>query len=170
MQTQQPTGPQAETVIWSGRPSHVIYVWRYVVCIVLAVGLIPVVFALQVGFVVAVSILSLVMIPVVYALWTWLQVRMFQYTLTTERLQLRAGILTKRTDSLELYRVRDTVVREPLIYRMLGLGNIETETSDRTHPVFVLRAVKRPHEIHEHLRRQVEQMRMRKGVREVDFE
>lgn len=133
-----------EQVIWEGTPSQVVNLKWW--------------------------LLSILIIPLPFAIYKWLEIRNWQYLLTSERITLRTGILSKRTDSLELYRVRDTVISEPLIYRMFGAGNIEMETSDRTHPTFLLQAVKDPHTIHEQLRRQVEQMRQQKRVREVDFE
>src|SRR3954462_10948115 len=48
-------------------------------------------------------------------------VKATQYEVTSERIRVRTGILTKRTEELELYRAMDTSLIEPLTMRMLGL-------------------------------------------------
>ncbi|MFP6865400.1 MAG: hypothetical protein VCA35_05620, partial [Roseibacillus sp.] len=50
------------------------------------------------------------------------------------------------------------------------LGNIELETSDRTHPKPVLTAIRDAVEVREQLRKYVEILRDEKRVREVDFD
>ena len=138
------TEHSGESIIWRGSPSQVVNLKWF--------------------------LLAILILPIPVAIWKWLDVRSQVYTLTSERLQLRAGLLSKRTDDLELYRVRDTTIEEPLVYRLVGAGNIVMTTSDRTHPTFVLPAVKQPRAIYEHVRRQVEAMRQQKRVREVDME
>ncbi len=136
--------PAPETVLWEGSPSQVVNLKWFLLCVLI--------------------------LPIPIAVWKWLDTRLQRYTLTTERIQLRVGILNKRHDDLELYRIRDTTVVEPFVYRLFGAGHIVMETSDRSHPTFTLPAVKEPRAIYEHIRRQVELMRQQKRVREIDFE
>lgn len=144
MSEASPKPAGGEDVIWSGTPSQVVNFKWFVLCVLI--------------------------LPIPVAIWKWIETRGQQYVLTTERLQTRTGVFSKRTDDLELYRVRDTVIVEPFWYRLFGAGNVVMETSDRTHPQFVIPAVKDPHGLMEHIRRQVELMRRQKRVREVDFE
>ncbi len=41
-------------------------------------------------------------------------------------------------NELELYRVKDIVLNEPFLLRLVGLSNIVLVTSDRSTPVFVV--------------------------------
>src|SRR5436190_14371848 len=50
----------------------------------------------------------------IFVLGTILVVKATRYEITTERIRIRQGILTKRTDELELYRATDTALIEPL--------------------------------------------------------
>ena len=79
-------------------------------------------------------------------------------------------MLNRRTDEIELYRVKDFSFEEPFIYRLFGLANIRIETSDRTCPTVWIRALPSAKEFREALRSSVEDMRLKKRVREVDFE
>ena len=90
------------------------------------------------------------------------------YEITIGELKHTYGILHRRHDYIELYRVKDFHVDRPLLYRIFGLGNLRIYTSDKTSPVFRLIAIKKPEEIYNMLRERVEQNRREKHVFEVD--
>lgn len=91
-----------------------------------------------------------------------------RYEITTGELKHTYGILHRKHDFIELYRVKDFQVDRPLVYRIFGLGNLRIYTSDKTSPVFRLVAIRRPQEIYTILRERVEQNRRDKHVFEVD--
>lgn len=107
-------------------------------------------------------------VPLLYAGWTWLATRLIRYELTTQRLRVRTGVVSHRTDEVELYRVKDFTLEEPWLYRLTGTGNVILETSDRTTPRVVLEAIPRPHALRDALRDTVEHIRVAKGVRGID--
>ena len=137
-----------ERDVWSGTPSQVVNLPTFIVCV----------------------LLFFLVIPVFYALWQWLVVKMTKYELTTERLRTRYGVLNKKTDELELYRVRDYKFDQPFFLRLFSLGNIILQTSDRSHPTVVIRAIPDGEQLREQIRTHVEACRVAKRVREVDFE
>lgn len=137
-----------ETEVWSGTPSQVVNLGTFIVCV----------------------LLFFLVIPVFYALWKWLVVKFTKYELTTERLRTRYGVLNRKTDELELYRVRDYKFDQPLFLRLFSLGNIILTTSDKSHPLVVIRAIPNGEQLREQLRTHVEACRVAKRVREVDFE
>lgn len=109
-------------------------------------------------------------IPIGYAGWNWLLLRSRVYEVTTERIRVSTGILTRRTDELELYRVEDIALVEPLSLRLLGLGNIELATNDNSNPKLLLPAIKGVKQLREDLRKAVEERREKKHVRVTEFE
>jgi hypothetical protein len=78
-------------------------------------------------------------------------------------------VFSRRTDSLELYRVKDASFVQPFVMRLVGIGNVELETSDATTPVVVIRGVPDGDSLRERILVAVDAVRDRKGVREVDF-
>ena len=108
--------------------------------------------------------------PLFIIFWKWLGIKNTKYELTTERLRTRYGILNKQTDELELYRVRDYKFEQPFFLRLFSLGNIVLQTSDKSHPEVILRAIPNGEELREEIRIHVEECRRKKGVREVDLE
>lgn len=115
-------------------------------------------------------LLCLLVIPIPWALWKWLQVKARTYRVTTERLLTTSGVLSKTTDSLELYRVKDIRVTQPFLLRFFGLENVELTTSDSSSPLVVVDCIPESVKLGDILRRQVEACRVTKRVREVDLE
>ena len=107
-------------------------------------------------------------IPGFIALWRWIDTKCFIYRVTTDRVVMTRGVFSKRTDELELYRVKDTTLLEPFWLRLVSLGHIDLTTSDRSTPAVRIRAIPNPGELREQLRRNVERLRTLKGIREVD--
>ena len=108
--------------------------------------------------------------PLFLMLWRWLQTKSTKYELSNERLVTRYGVLNKKTDELELYRVKDYQFEQPILLRFFSLGNIVLRTSDRSHSEVVIHAIENGEDLRETLRSHVEACRSKKGVREVDFE
>jgi uncharacterized membrane protein YdbT with pleckstrin-like domain len=114
------------------------------------------------------GILSFLIIPLFIILWKYLEVRKTTYELTPERLRLTQGVLNRRIDDLELYRIKDYRIYQPFIYRLFKVSNIILETSDKSHPTFILRAVHKGEELLDMIRVRVEELRAVKRVSEID--
>lgn len=103
-----------------------------------------------------------------YVGWAYLVVRLARYSVSTQRLVLKVGVLNIRTDQAELYRIKDVTVLQPIVYRLFGAGNVVLHTSDRSMPMIKLEAVEAPHKLASVIRERVEAARSAKGVRELD--
>ena len=112
----------------------------------------------------------LLLLPIPWALWKGLETRATVYTLTDQRLKFTRGVLTRTTDDLELYRVRDTQFQQGFFERMLGLGEIVLATTDETSPHIRLRFIKDAEAVREKIRGLVEARRDAKRVRYLDAE
>jgi len=106
----------------------------------------------------------------------WLVVRFFQvrgqsYRVTSRRVVLEAGLLSKKLEQVDLYRITDYQVELPLGQRLLGTGNLILLTVDKTNPRVELRQVKTDvRALYESVRAATEADRARRGVRMVDYE
>lgn len=76
------------------------------------------------------------------ALIFWIRRASNRYRVTTRRIEYEKGLLSKRTDNLELYRIRDLAVVRPFFQRLVGTANIELITGDVTDPKLVLYGLK----------------------------
>jgi uncharacterized membrane protein YdbT with pleckstrin-like domain len=109
-------------------------------------------------------------LPIPVAIYKWLETRSTEYTLTDQRLKFTRGILSKTTEDLELYRVRDTKFTQGVFERMVGLGNIELYTTDETSPTILLPFIADAEGVREKIRALVEARRDAKRVRYLDAE
>jgi uncharacterized membrane protein YdbT with pleckstrin-like domain len=91
-----------------------------------------------------------------------------KYTLTTQRLIIDRGVLSRKRDEVELYRVKDVVYHASLCERIWSAGNITLVTSQVSEPDIKVKGVKRAQEIREQIRHAVQDIRRELGVREVD--
>lgn len=82
-----------------------------------------------------------------------------QYRLTTQRLFIHRGILSRTTDQTELVRVEDVRLKQGLMDRILNTGNVEVIGSDRTDENIVLESIDGPAEVAENIRRTVRAVR-----------
>src|SRR5438105_6901944 len=116
------------------------------------------------------SILILLAVPIFIAGKRYLQTKCKIYELTTERLKITEGVFSKVTDTLELYRVKDIETQQPFFYRMVGVENVQMNTSDTSSPFVFLEAIPSSVALADKVRNQVEAVRAQKGVREIDVE
>ncbi|MEY2543460.1 MAG: hypothetical protein QOE81_921 [Verrucomicrobiota bacterium] len=115
-------------------------------------------------------ILILLAVPIFIAGKRYLQTKCKVYELTSERVKMNEGVFSKVTDTLELYRVKDIETRQPFLYRVCGIENVQLNTSDASSPFVLIQAI--PHHVGlgDKIRNQVETVRQQKGVREIDVE
>jgi uncharacterized membrane protein YdbT with pleckstrin-like domain len=89
-----------ETVLYEGPVSHKTKLFTYVLC-----ALIPVI-----GW--------------IYALVVYLRVRSTRYKITTQRIEVTTGILSRDVDSVLLWRVKDVRYHLSIGGRILGLEDV----------------------------------------------
>jgi membrane protein YdbS with pleckstrin-like domain len=109
-------------------------------------------------------------VPIFLALARYLQTKCKIFELTTQRLKITSGVFTKHTDTLELYRVKDIETRQPFLSRLVGIENVQLNTSDTSSPFVLIDAVPSSVGLADKLRNQVEIIRQQKRVREIDIE
>lgn len=117
-------------------------------------------------------LLCLILIGFVAILLKWIENISTRYELTTQRLIVRSGIIFKRVDEIELFRVKDVRVDFSLINQITGIGQITLRSSDPSSQGedFLLRDVPDARNRRETLRTLVDQARQRRRVREFDID
>lgn len=102
-------------------------------------------------------------------LYYWARSRATHYRVTNQRIVVETGILSRRMDQVDLYRIHDYVVERPLGQRLMGTGNLMLSTQDRSTPAIKLvRLSIDVVELYERLRTATENEKRRRGVRVLD--
>lgn len=116
-------------------------------------------------------LLCLVGIGLVIVLVKWIANLATTYEVTSDRLILHKGIISKSIDEIELYRVKDVRIDFTLINQWAGIGTITITSSDETtrDAPLVIRDVENARARREDLRARVNVARRARGVREVDM-
>src|SRR6185369_10564279 len=161
-----PTEPE-ETLIWRGTPSQWTNFGAYFFSLLLAAGVVTGYYFVSPR---QPLILLGLIVPVIWMLSRWIGTKCHRYEITTERIKISTGLLSRQTSELELYRVRDYTVVEPLSLRIVGCGNIVITSADRTTPQVVLHAVPGAAALKDQIRKHTEQMRQRRGVRDLEID
>ncbi|MBL9205520.1 MAG: PH domain-containing protein [Opitutaceae bacterium] len=164
----EPTATTSERDIWTGHTSAWTFFGYTLFCLILATAIIAATWYFQADF--GLMPLALLVIPVLMLVVRWMLNRATSYELTSQRLKIHRGILSRSLEEVELYRVKDYVMDRPLLLRMVGLGNLTLVTSDATTRTIVLAAIPQVAWVREQLRTQVQAERDRKRVREVDID
>jgi hypothetical protein len=86
------------------------------------------------------------------------------YTLTSERIKIVRGLVSRDVENFELIRVQDIDLKQNVGERMLGIGDIAIRGQDASRPVITLRNVAKPEEVYEALRRAWLESRKRHGL------
>lgn len=84
--------------------------------------------------------------------------------MTSRSLESESGILSKKIDVLELWRVRDLRYRQSLFDRILGIAHIDIFTKDVTSPQVEIVGLPASRQLFEDLRNCVDQQRQSRGV------
>lgn len=159
----QPSVPE-EVSLWKGHTSQWVHFWTYFAC-----GVIALASLVGIPFTAGFSAIGLV-VPLVWGPIRWFTNRATSYELTSQRLRIHRGILNRRLDELELYRVKDYVMDQPLFLRLLGLGNLTLLSSDASTPTVAITAIAGVESVREKLRNAVQSERDRKRVRALDVD
>lgn len=70
-----------------------------------------------------------------------LYLRNCQYLISSEYIRISRGIFFKRIDQVELYRVKDYIVTQPLAFQVFRLMNVILKSTDPENPVISLMGV-----------------------------
>lgn len=156
--------PPAETTLWKGRTSQWRHLGYYLLCLLIAAGI-----GVAAAFTGGLAALGLAL-PAGMAGLRWWITRATVYELTSQRLKVTSGILNRKLEELELFRVKDYTMEQPLLLRVFGLGNLTLMTSDATCPTVRIEAIAEVSDVREKLRNAVQAERDRKRVREMDVD
>jgi membrane protein YdbS with pleckstrin-like domain len=111
------------------------------------------------AFLICLMIVALVSMGV--GLWVLLQVMQTRYRLTDQRLFIERGVFSQTIDQIELIRVDDVRVRKKFIDRLWGLGSIELLTTDTSDSHLLIKGIRNPEDIAEHVRTCMRELRSR---------
>lgn len=154
--------------IYEGSPSWKAYLGYYIM-FCLAAGIAVIVLrAIHGSQATVVTQLIDIAIPIAAALvlgfGIYLYRKSIMFRVTTTAIEYERGLLSKRIDVLQLWRVRDVVYKQHLVDRILAIAHIEVIAQDQTTPVLEIVGLPASRQLFEQLRDSVEIQRQAKNV------
>lgn len=107
--------------------------WGTFVCVLLAAALTAVGYEGRLQPVLAGPLAAAFLIWAAYLLLTFVGQRAERYTLGSGRLEIERGVLARRYESVELWRIREVVLEQTFGERLRGAGRITLISSDAAH-------------------------------------
>ncbi|MFO1065834.1 MAG: PH domain-containing protein [Pirellulales bacterium] len=130
----------AERSLWQGGYSAKAMYGTWLLCAVITVvGIVALVFTAP-----AAALAWPIGGGVIVLLWVWaLGVYLVRrlsvhYELTTQRFIHQEGIIVRKTNRIEVLDIDDVAFTQGIVQRMLGVGQIQLTSSDKSHPLLKL--------------------------------
>jgi len=114
------------------------------------------------------TFLELLLTLLTLGLWglvLWLRRMQARYRITSQRIELVDGMISVRRRTIELFRIQDFEIEEPLFLRLRGAGNLIVHSLDPGEPRETLVGLPNVHVVHEALRTAALQSRQTNRVR-----
>lgn len=117
------------------------------------------------GLIVMGVLLLVVVVGLLILLSVLIKWKSTRYKLTDQRLFIRSGLISRKLEEIQLYRVKDVTFRQGILDRMLGIGSITVISADATAPSATLIGIENPEQFKEEIRSAYRNARQREGVR-----
>ena len=163
-----PPAPGERRTLYEGSPSWKAYLGHYMVAVIGGVILIAILNAFSGSGAPLTTKLFNVVIPLaaatLYGLGVGLYRRSMKFRVTSTVIEYERGMLSKRIDVLQLWRVRDVVYKQNLVDRILGIAHVEVVAQDVKNPDFEIVGLPASRQLFEQLRDAIEIQRQAKNV------
>jgi membrane protein YdbS with pleckstrin-like domain len=87
-----------------------------------------------------------------------------RYTLSPQRLEIERGLVARRRESIDLFRIRDVVLDQTFLQRLRGVGNVTLYSTDQLEPTLVIASIGRAQPLYEQLRDSASRARQQRVV------
>jgi membrane protein YdbS with pleckstrin-like domain len=88
--------------------------------------------------------IGLIVVAALILLFKMVKLKATYYEVTPDRIEWSRGILDRKVDNLDMFRVIDLKMRRTIFDCIFGIGTICLVTTDKSNPEFVFEKVRRP--------------------------
>lgn len=87
---------------------------------------------------------TLVWVSIAIMLFVWYRyifIRRTLYEITPEVIRFSRGVFFRRTDMIEMFRIKDYILTRPFIFQIFGIMDLTLKTTDPENPIVWLRGI-----------------------------
>jgi membrane protein YdbS with pleckstrin-like domain len=157
--------PAKREMLYQGNPSWKAYIGYYLAAGIFAlivIAIAPRIAETTKGK--ALGIIIPVALAAVFLFGLHLWRKSIKFRVSNTVIEYERGLLSKRIDVVQLWRVKDVVYKQSLIDRILSIAHIAIVTSDATNPNFDIVGLPASRQLFESLRDSIEIQRQAKNV------
>lgn len=107
-------------------------------------------------------------LPLIHIALRYVIMLLTRYELTDRRLRIHHGLIVRRHDEIALHRIRDYIVKRPILGVLFGYGNVRLVTRDPSMSSFLIRDIADPKARSEDIRMMAYAWKQHIGYREFD--
>ncbi len=160
--------PTERKMLYEGSPSWKAYLGHYLIAAFAAVLVIAILNMINgSGAPIGTKVLDTVVpiaVAVVYGAGLSLYRKSMKFRVTSTVIEYERGLLSKRIDVLQLWRIRDVVYKQNLVDRILGIAHVEVVAQDVKNPDLEIVGMPASRQLFEQLRDSIEIQRQAKNV------
>jgi len=108
--------------------------------------------------------IGLAAIAVLFLLIKIIRLRAVCYEITADRIEWSRGIVSRKFDKLDMFRVVDLKLRRSLFDCIVGIGTVTLITTDKTDPEFVFEKIRKPRQLYDTIKKASLDAAIRGGV------
>jgi len=106
----------------------------------------------------------IIIAALLYWLFKWFKWKNTVYRVTNDRIEFEHGIFSKSVQNIDMWRVQDIDFNQSFIQRLIGLGRVHIETSDKDIPIVDLGPIKGARDLYNKLKKAELDADHRQGV------
>jgi len=114
-----------------------------------------------------------ILVPLVIGIFilvgVWYRTIATKYRLTSQRFIVRRGLIARRVEELELYRIKDVSMQQGMIQRLLNYGSVLILSTDDSSPRILLEGISNPFQIKEQIRTRYRMARKTERIRAAEL-
>ena len=152
---QSPPSPLHPKPMSERRISEMAFLGNYALAIVIGVVIAVIAFSTRNGGWSPLGIIPL--------LWTFIQTRLARvstvYRIFSDRVEVHSGLVSRSIENVQLFRVHDVSLKQSLLGRVCGYGDVALLGSDASSPTLVLKGIDHPDHLYQELRPLIQQAR-----------
>lgn len=96
--------------------------------------------------------LAVLFVDTLIILYKILRLKSVHYEISTDRIEWVRGILSRKIDNVDMFRIVDIRLHRSLMDCLLGIGAIVLMTKDKNQEIFEMEKVKKPKAVYDFIK------------------
>jgi hypothetical protein len=97
--------------------------------------------------------LGIIMLVILMLLTKIARLKMTRYEVSADRIEWSRGILDRKVDNLDMFRVIDLKLRRSLLDCIVGVGTVTVTTTDKSDPEFTFEKIRNPRKLYDAIKK-----------------